>query len=446
MNFDTYDSKVTFSDSSPCSSVYHEVCCVGNSNTSLSECDLNMEFLRIIYAIDNSPYRDLSQLIAVHLQVSRGLSKLWEFSQQNGEFQERVVAFMRNNRLNYIIQRIVLAALKKQGKSFSVVDEKKSLLDAIDERKSLLDAIDKRKSLLDAIDERKSFDAIDRVDALELISRVTEQIYKINAWCNEAINVDLTMDLLEIATRRRNNAVTINSAVVDNTSDIRFNQIVTTILTYAPPRVAIFEFLQSSIDSCEDQSVIHYTIYDIGVLFGNLYSNRSLLGSREIQVLKFAASAILLAIVEKNYHEINLEAYKVIKHRYSAIFCSPYSNNNDNNNLNSGPAVEQNSDLFHYDLVPIETPALGHSTPRQVPESYTEDISQWVRHQLLNENSEDERPTEIEEGQQHMFETTKPKRRGFSRIFKRKQDTSNLKRKSKWNFFKRYYLQEPAFS
>ncbi|CAK9441957.1 uncharacterized protein LODBEIA_P57820 [Lodderomyces beijingensis] len=262
---------------------------------------MSREFSKITYIIDESPYQNGQELTDAVRDLVSSIQVLTSLSHEDPEVKERLIFFFRGNRLNSIIDRIILHGLRNV----------------------------------------QQLSLVNIPDALASKATLIQQIYTINVHCDYVVKPNLTMDLLELAIDKRDKSLAAN--LPSTTFRSPWKDIPTAILTHAPIAKETLYLIRSYLE--EDRNcgrVIKYTIDDICVVLGNLCENRIVIGEEQIQEFKYDVAEIILTIVRNKLEYVNPEIFVNVKRKYSLLYPS--------NLLRRGDMAEQNSDYYQYEL------------------------------------------------------------------------------------------------
>ncbi|EDK47265.1 predicted protein [Lodderomyces elongisporus NRRL YB-4239] len=245
------------------------------------------EFLKIIYALDETPLENLDAYITVCIKILKSLDVLELNLQVNMEYLESVIAFLSNNRLKYIMERIVLEAVSKFRCRRITIQEQQGI---------------------------------------GFIAKLVQKVYMFDSICGHVIDHTLSASVLEAVINTRARYLAANSRTEDYKLK-NFTVISTTVLNNCcwPPSIQIFDVLILCVESIyiNDDEQAKYMVQNIGVFFANLYQHHSEIDVSILSELKIAALALVMAALNLKYQRCNGEVMEIVQNQFEVIFGSP---------------------------------------------------------------------------------------------------------------------------
>ncbi|KAI5955974.1 hypothetical protein KGF57_003459 [Candida theae] len=353
---ESYNSSVTFSATERSKDTW--------STLSLPALASNRQQLvillaKVMHTIDGCPYYDTHALLLAHRQLCDDLSTLRDLAATQPEDMESFTAFMANNRLDHIMNKVIFDSFLNGGAiytTYRVFLPTHQLIAILFSICETCQVTFKRELFLDSIDQminlRAKYLAANRLEPRSIIGNIIEDV-----------------------------------------------------LSKLAPDPEILQLLRESLRGCNSSSEAKFLMGDIAAFTTNLNMD-AVIAPEDFDQLKKSFEEILVLMLTRNYNELYRDTYKVIRDCYNTYF--------HHINLNTGVyepnSTQQNSDVYQYEVSSGIGPNLSvryEEQPSQHPNTW---VPSFLEDDHYNENTNTVNRVEIE----------KPRRNPFKMIFRRR--------------------------
>lgn len=297
--------------------------------------------LKVILIIDGCPYYDTHELLLAHRELCDSLSTLKDVVATQPEVKESLTAFMTNNRLDYLMNKVIFDSFLNGGVIYTTY---------------------------------RSFRPTHQLIAiLFLICESCEVKFNRELFLNSIRNM-ISLRARYLAANKLEPKSIIGNLIED-------------VLNKLAPDPDIAQLLKERLTECNLASEALFLMSDIAAFTTNL-NNEAEISPEDFEQLKKSFEEILVLILKRNYNELDRDTYKVIRDRYNSYF--------HHINLNTGVyepnLMQQNSDFYHYEVsnnvgsdLPIEPEHQSYKTwvPSFLEDGYYNDNSNTVNRVVL---------------------------------------------------------------
>ncbi|CCG25152.1 hypothetical protein CORT_0H00340 [Candida orthopsilosis Co 90-125] len=367
--YESYDSNVTFSATGRSLDT--------GSTTSLPGFESNEEqlvilFSKVINIIDNCPYCDTHELLLAHRSLCDNLTILTDVITTHSEAKKSFSAFMANNRLDYIINNVIFDSFLKGGVVYTTY---------------------------------RTFRPTHQLIAI---------LFSICESCRVTFQRELFLESIEKMIKLRAKYLAANrlepKSIIGN--------LIEDVLGKLAPDPDIAQLLKERLCECSLSSEAMFLMSDIAAFTTNLNTETNT-NLEDFNQLKKTFEEILMIMLTRNYSELDRDTYKAIRDCYNSYF--------HHINLNTGVyepnSLQQNSDLYHYEVSNGNEPNVR--TKRDQQPSYPATwIPSFLEDEYYNENTNTVNHVVLE----------KPTRNPFKMLFRRRILTDKRQR---WHLFHR---------
>lgn len=367
------------------------------------ECELTIEFLKIIYIIDEAPYKSWQKTIDSCQTIHKSFERISEILIKQPNLESNVTNFLKNNRLKYILENVILESLKSQISKWDILVHINNLYPV--------------SSLIEAIYDWSNIYLVNIDEELSLVLLCTFQVYRnIEDETHE-------LDVMIKEMKQRHSYPEIRARNVNN--------LILLILSKMKPTLVFFELIKQLILYAKTECEIRHLIQDFATLLENLKQTTNQENNNELTKIKLLIQEIIIIILKSSYEKINWNCFQQAQSDYDSIFqtlLTAYQSQ-----LASSTMV-QNSDiqLFIDDYNNDPNPSLNR-----------ENAAEWINNVFCNsENLEEdddyfepefELPKMIAEGSNTSI---RPHKRSLTEPIKRLILKRTPKDKSKWHFWR----------
>lgn len=265
----------------------------------LNEALVVILFLKVINIIDDCPYSSTHELLLAQRKLCESLTLLSSFIAAEPEAKESFTAFMDNNRLDYIMNKVVFDSFLNGGVVYTTY---------------------------------RTFRPTHQLIAiLFLISESCQITFKRELFL-ESITKMIFMRARCLAANRFETKSVVGNLIED-------------VLSKLAPDPDIAQLLKERLRECNSPTEAMFLMSDIAAYTTNLDTEANIL-PEDLAHLRKTFEEMLMLMLTKGYNELDSGSYREIRDRYNSFF--------HHINLNTGeyqPAsMQQNSDLYHYEL------------------------------------------------------------------------------------------------
>ncbi|KAI5958157.1 hypothetical protein CANMA_004311 [Candida margitis] len=330
-------------------------------------------FSKVIHIIDCCPYHDTHELLAAHRQLCDNLSLLTDITSSHSQDKESFTAFMSNNRLDYIMNKVIFDSFLNGAVAYTTY---------------------------------KTFRPTHQLIAI---------LFSICESCQVTFQRELFLESMTKMITLRAQSLVANR--FDSNSVI--GSLIEDVLSKIAPDPEIAEILKEQLQHCCSSNEAIFLISDIAAFTTNLNKEANI-DPEDFNQLKKTFEEILVILLTRNYNELERDTYKLIRDRYNSYF--------HHINLNTGVysnSLQQNSDLYRYEF--SNGDHQQNVTVEQEPQSRPANswVPSFLEDDYYNENTNTVHHVE-------MFE--RPTRNPFKKLFRRRPPTD---KKQRWHLFHR---------
>ncbi|CAX40648.1 conserved hypothetical protein [Candida dubliniensis CD36] len=395
VNWYTYGSNSTIND------VTYSLASVSPKKSL--ECELTIEFLKIIYIIDEAPYDSWQKTIDSCQTIYQSFERISGILINQPNLENNVANFVKNNRLKYILENVILESLKSQISKWDILVHINNLYPV--------------SSLIEIVYDWSIIYSVNIDEELSIVLLCTFQVYRNIE--DEKYKSELMVK--EIKQRHRNPGI----------QGRNVNKVILLILGKVKPTFIFFELIKQSILYAKTECEINHLIQDFATLSDNLKQTVNQENDIGLTKIKLSIQEIIIIILKSSYEKINRICFQQVQSDYESIFqtlSTAYQSQ-----LASSTMV-QNSDI---------QPFINDYNNNPNPSLNREDAAEWINNVFCNsENVEDdddyfepefELPKIMTEGGNSL---AKPHRISLTEHVKRLTSRGTPKDKSKWHFWR----------